>query len=222
MIRQTLVVLSKDLLLEWRGRGRIMAVLVFGITALLLFSFAATSTQLKENAPGYLWLALLLCSTLSLAGSFTAEVQNRAQEGLLLLPTDPRAIYYGKAIANLIVLLVLGVVLVPGMVILYNVSLTMNPLWLLLTLALGAAGLAGPGTLHASLISRVRGGEVLLPLLLFPLIVPVLVSAAMATRLVLTGDPMGQLSSWLTLLACFDLIFWSLCGLLSGRLLEEA
>jgi heme exporter protein B len=86
---------------------------------------------------------------------------------------------------------------------------------------LGAAGLAAPGTLYAAMSSRARAKQTLLPLLLFPLVVPVLLSSVKATSLLVLGDPMEQLPSWLTLLACFDAIYWSLCGLLFARVVEE-
>lgn len=214
--------LGKDLRLDWRERGRVAAVGVFGVTTLLLFSFAGHDTsKLKTQAAGYLWLAILLCSTLSLSGSFAAEMQNRALEGLRMLPLDSRALYFGKALANLLVLLVLGVFLVPVMVVLYDVEIRMGLPALLGVILLGAAGLSGPGTLHAALAARVRGGDVLLPLLLFPLVVPNVLAATRATALVLNGDAMGELPSWTGLLLCFNLIYWPLCGLLYGRILEE-
>ncbi len=220
---QCLNVLRKDLLQQWRARSRLGAVAAFGLTTLLLFSFAngPDTTMLRLNAAGYLWLALLLSSTLSLGESFRVEAQNGALEGLLLLPTDPRAIYYGKAFANLAVLTGLGVAMIPVMVALYDVSVVMGAARLAGVVALGAAGLVAPGTLYAALSARARGSDVLLPLLLFPLVVPALLSSVKATALVLTGDPMGQLGSWLGLLTAFNLIYWSLCGLLFGRVVED-
>lgn len=223
LLYQCLNVLRKDLLQQWRARARLGAVGAFGIVTLLLFSFAngPDTTMLRANAAGYLWLALLLCSTLSLGESFRIEAQNGALEGLLLLPTDPRAIYYGKAVANLVVLAGLGIALIPVTVALYDVSATMGLPRLAGVITLGAAGLVAPGTLHAALSTRARGSDVLLPLLLFPLVVPALLSSVKATALVLAGDPMGQLPSWLGLLTAFNLIYWSLCGLLFGRVVED-
>ncbi len=216
-------VLRKDLLLAWRTRARVAAVLAFGVTSLLLFSFAAgpDTVKLRANASGYLWLAILLCSTLALTESFRYEVQNRALEGLRLIPTEPFAIFIGKSLANLLLLLLLGVALVPAMVVLYDVSFKLGLPMMIGVIFLGAAGISAPGTLYGLLAARVRSGEVLLPLLLFPLEVPALLSSTRATELVLTGDPMGQLQSWLGLLFAFNVIFWSVCGLLFGRLMEE-
>ena len=214
--------LRKELLLQWRGRGQLMAVFVFGAAALLLFSFAIgpNSEALRMFSGGFLWLGLLLSSTLTLAESFHAEMENRALEGLLLLPASPRALYYGKAIANWLQLTILGVALVPVMVVLYDAGTT-QLLKLLLIIILGAAGLSAPGTLYAAMTAQVRAKQTLLPLLLFPLIVPALLASVKATSLTILGDPMEQSQSWIALLAAFDLIYWSLCGLLYGRVVEE-
>jgi heme exporter protein B len=217
----TLVALRKDALLQWRTRGRFVAVFVFGATALLLFSFAVgpTAGALRAHAAGFLWLALLLASTLALADSFHGEMEHRALEGLILVPASSVGLYYGKAIANWAQLAALGVALVPFMVILYDApadrAMALGGLILL-----GTAGLSAPGTLYAAMTVQVRGNQTLLPLLLFPLVVPVLLAAVNATALVMTGDPMGQLRDWTLLLVCFDLIYASLCGLLFGRVAE--
>jgi heme exporter protein B len=214
--------LRKELLLQWRTRAQIMSVFVFGATSLLLFSFGVgpNSEVLRQFSAGFLWLGLLLSSTLTLAESFHAEMENRALEGLLLLPADPRALYYGKAIANWIQLSLLGTALVPVMVILYDAGTT-RLLSLVGIIILGAAGLSAPGTLYAGMTAQVRAKQTLLPLLLFPLIVPALLASVKATSLVILGDPMQTLRSWLLLLASFDAIYWTLCGLLYPRVVED-
>jgi heme exporter protein B len=214
--------LRKDLLLQWRTRGQFVAVFAFGASALLLFSFATgpDSSALRQHAAGFLWLGLLLSSTLALADSFESEMAQRALEGLLLLPADPRGLYYGKALANLLQLTLLGTALVPVMVVLYDVSTARAP-ELLGVIFLGAAGLSAPGTLYSAMTAQLRARNTLLPLLLFPLVVPALLAAVKATALLLLGDPMGQLRPWTTLLVVFDAIYWSLCGLLFERVVED-
>jgi heme exporter protein B len=214
--------LRKELLLQWRTRSQFMAVFVFGASSLLLFSFGVgpNAEVLRQFSAGFLWLGLLLSSTLTLAESFHAEMENRALEGLLLLPADPRSLYYGKAIANWLQLTILGSALVPVMVILYDAGTVRVPA-LLLVITLGAAGLSAPGTLYAAMTAQVRAKQTLLPLLLFPLIVPALLASVKATSLVILGDPMGALGSWLMLLGAFDAIYWALCGLLYSRVVED-
>ena len=217
-----IVALRKELLLQWRTRGQIVAVFVFGAAALLLFSFAIgpNAHALRSFSGGFIWLAMLLSSTLTLSESFHSEMENRALEGLLLLPSRAYSLYYAKAIANALQLTLVGIALVPVMVILYDAGTT-RLFSLLGIIILGAAGLSAPGTLYAAMTAQIRGKQTLLPLLLFPLIVPALLAAVKATSLMILGDPMGQATAWITLLAAFDVIYWSLCGLLYGRVIED-
>ena len=222
---QTLTLLAKDLRLEWRAKARLMAVGVFGLLSLVIFSIAVgpDSKALNAGAAGFLVIALLLSSTLALAESFRIEQERRALEGILLLPVRPGAIFYSKAIANTLSLLMLA----PGLslvgVVLYGIELEpANALSFFAIWLLAAAGLSAPGTLYAAMTSQLRSRDVLLPLLLFPLVVPVLMAACKALALALFGDPMGQIRSWTLLLLCFDLIYWSLGGILFSYVIEEA
>lgn len=214
--------LRKELLLQWRTRAHLVAVVVFGAASLLLFSFAVgpDARALRQFSGGFLWLGLLLASTLTLAESFHAEMENRALEGLLLLPVKAHNIYYGKAIANWLQLTIVGIALVPVMVVLYDAG-TMRIPALIGTIILGTAGISAPGTLYAGMTSQLRARQMLLPLLLFPLIVPALLASVKATSLLIIGDPMGQVGAWLTLLAAFDVVFWALCGALFHLVIEE-
>ena len=214
--------LRKELLLQWRSRAQAFAAFIFGSTSLLLFSFAIgpNAEALRTFSAGFLWLGLLLSSTLTLADSFHAETENRALEGLLLAGASARALYYGKAVANWIQLTLLGVALTPVMVVLYDAGTTRLGT-LLLVIVLGGAGISAPGTLYAAMTSQLQARQTLLPLLLFPLIVPVLLASVKATSLAILGDPMGQVGSWLQLLFAFNAIYWSLCGLLFVRVVEE-
>jgi heme exporter protein B len=217
-----IAMLRKELLLQWRTRAQAVAVFVFGATSLLLFSFAIgpNAAALRQHAAGFLWLAILLSSTLTLNESYLAEMENRALEGMLLIPVSPRVIYYGKALANTLQLIALGIALIPVMVVLYDAGTTEIPT-ILLVVVLGAAGVSAPGTLYAAMTSQARSKQTLLPLLLFPLIVPVLLSAVKATSLAILGDPMEQGRAWIVLLVAFNGIYWSLCGLLFDKVIEE-
>jgi heme exporter protein B len=221
-VKDLLAALRKDLLLQWRGRAQVIVIFAFGASALLLFSFAIgpDSAALRQHAAGFLWLGLLLASTLALAESFEREMEEQALEGLLLLPASERGLYYGKAIANWLHLTVLGVALVPVMVVLYDAG-TLRLLSLLGVILLGTAGLSAPGTLYAAMTSQTRSGQTLLPLLLFPVVVPVLLAAVKATSLLILGDPMAQFRPWITLLAAFAVVHWSIGGLLFGRVVED-
>lgn len=222
-MRQIVHILNKDLLIEWRARARVFALACFALTLLLLFSFAVgpDAAALLKHASAYLWMTVLLTSTLLLARSFEIEIESGAIETLLLVPASPPGIFYGKALSNAAQLVLLSAVGLPALVALYGATLQESVLALAAAVVLGAAGLAAPGTLYAALTARLETRQLLLPLLLFPLVVPCLLAAVKATALVLAGDPMDQVGSWLALLACFDVLYWSLCGVLFAKVIES-
>jgi len=221
--RAAAAVLRKDLLIEWRSRARLNALVFFSVATLLLFSFAlgANADILRASASGYLWLGILFSSVLSLGESFRVETENQSMEGIRLLPTDARAIFLGKAFGNAALLFLLGWLLVPLILGLYGVSITMGLPRLALVLFLGCTGISAPGTVYAAISANARARDVLLPLLLFPLLVPALISAVHATSAVLRGDAMGDYASWLYLLGAFNLIYWGLGFALFPKVIEE-
>lgn len=223
VVRQAVAVLAKDMLLEWQSRSRVVATVAFAITVLLLFSFAngPNADKLALQAGGYLWLAILLASVLALSESFRTELEDDALTSLQLLPVDPRALFFGKAVASTVLLCALGLLLLPLTFVLFGTGVRGSWAQLIAFIGLGGAGLAAPGTIYAAMTAQARGRDVMLPLLLFPLVVPVLVAAVMGSNLALNGDPMEQAGSWLGVLVCFDLVYWSICPLLFGRVLEE-
>jgi len=223
MLAATWAIMRKDLLLEWRGRARVNATIFFAVLTLLLFSFAVGPYHnlLAQNAPGYLWLAILLSSVLSLGESQRIESENAAFEGLRLLAVKASAVFFGKALVNTLFLFGLGLVLVPIAIALYSMSVALSPWALVATLLLGCAAISAPGTLYAAIAVQARARDVVLPLLMFPILVPGLLAAVKATTLVVQGDPMGQLASWMVLLVTFNLVYWFLCALMFGRVMEE-
>ncbi|MCE9673706.1 heme exporter protein CcmB [Myxococcus stipitatus] len=219
----TLALLRKDLLIEWRTRARLNAIVFFALATLLMFSFALgpDTRLLEKNAGGYFWLAILFASVLALGESFRIESENACMDGIRLAPADARAIYLSKALGNALLLVALGTLLLPVMVALYGVKVVTGFGDLGLVLALGSLALSAPGTVYAAISSNARARDVLLPLLLFPLVIPALLSAAKATTLVLQGDPMNQLNSWLGLLLGFNLIYWGVGFVLFPRIIED-
>jgi heme exporter protein B len=216
-------VVSKELLIEWRERSRVSSLLFYSFALLLMVAFAMPDVRmLGDIAGGALWLGLLLASTRSLDQSFRVELENDSLEGMVLWPVDPLAVFYGKALANAIVLILVASVITPLLGVLYHPSWHGQPWALASVIVLGCAGIAGPGTLVASLTAQARGSSALLPVLLFPLVVPVVMASARTTILLFQGDPMGQVDNWLVLLLIFNVVHWSLDGLLFARVVEEA
>ncbi len=222
LLRATWVVMRKDLLLEWRGRARINATLFFALLTLLMFSFAMGPDHklLQRTAPGFLWLAIFMSSVMSLAESMRSESDNDALEGLKLLPLDGRALFLGKSLVNSMFLLMLAIFLVPAAVAVYGVEIRMGFFPLIGVLAVGSLAISAPGTLYAAIAVQARSRDVLLPLLLFPVLIPGLLASVKATTLVMQGDVMGELDSWLKLLGAFAVVYWSVCTLLFPRVME--
>ena len=218
-------IVKKDLLIEWRTRARLSALVFVSVAALLMFSFAlgADIQTMRDHAGGYLWLGLLFASVLALSEAFRVEAENRALEAVLLTPADARAVYLGKALANALLLLLLGALLVPMMLVLYDVGLDgpLHALRLLAVVALGVFAISAPGTLLAAISTNAKSKDLLLPVLLFPLLVPVLLAAVKATALVIAGDPMGDAFTWLSLLVAFNVVYWALGFLLFPSVVDE-
>jgi heme exporter protein B len=199
----------KDLTAERRARANFNAVVALAVVMLLLFGFALgpETEALRSAAAGILWLTVLFSGVLTFNRSYQLELESGALEALLLYPGDRKAIFAGKLAANLVFVLLVEALLVPLAAILYDLPLARALPGLAVVLFLGTFGFVILGTFYASMASRVRAREVLLPLLLFPMMIPVLVAAVAATAAVLAGDPMGDAGSWIRLLIVFDLIF---------------
>ncbi|MCB9662755.1 MAG: heme exporter protein CcmB [Alphaproteobacteria bacterium] len=221
-LRLVLAVVRKELLLEWRDPSRLTGLLVFSAALTLLLAFAMPGVHvLPDVAAGAIWLGLVLASTRSLDQSFRTEVENGALEGLVLWPVPSLVIFHGKALANAIVLLLVAVPLTALVFVLYHPRMHGSVVDLGVVLTLGCMALAAPGTLVAAIATQARGSSALLPVLFFPLVVPVVLAATRATTLVLEGDPMDQVGAWVKLLLVFDLAHWTLDGLLFSRIVDE-
>lgn len=223
LARMAWALLRKDLLIEWRTRARANALIFFSLATLLLFSFALGPdvALLRQHAGGYLWLAVLFASVLSLGESFRIEQENASLEGVKLAPVDARAVFLSKAVGNTALLFALSALLIPVLVALYDVRIALGVGELAGVIFLGCSAIAAPGTVYSAIANNARARDVLLPLLLFPLLIPALLAAVKATGLILEGDPMRQLGSWLGLLVAFNLMYWGLGLLLFPRVIEE-
>lgn len=221
--RRALVVLWKDLLTERRSKESLNALFFFSLLLLFLFQFALgpDRERLQSALPGLLWLGFVLAGLLGLGRSFIAERDNDCWEGLLLTPGDKSAIYLGKLLANFILMTVVEVVLVFLFGVFYNVDLwsALGPL--AVVLFLGTVGLSAVGTLFAAMTAQVRARELLFPVLLLPVQVPLLLATVSATQIVLGGQPLADAASWLKLLVGADIVYLVI-GLLTFEFILDA
>ncbi|MBX9928283.1 MAG: heme exporter protein CcmB [Gemmatimonadaceae bacterium] len=206
---QALAIAAKDLRIERRSKAGFNSVVALGITILVLFGFALgpDAAALRDAAPGALWLAILFAAVLAFNRSYQVELDAGALDALLLYPAPRWTIYAGKLLANLAFVGLLIAIVVPVGIVLFQV--TIPPRWplLLLVVALGAFGIVTLGTFYAAMASRSRAREVLLPLLLFPMLIPVILASMEASKALLTADLMRAAGAWIRLLVGFDLVF---------------
>lgn len=198
----------KDVLIEARSRANFNAVLFFAVLAVLIFSFALGSdpARLRQVAGGVLWLAFVFSGTLTFARAYGLEAENNAFEGLLLVAQYPSAIYAGKLMGSAVIMLVIEAIILPLMAILYNLDLWRQIPAILFIGLVGTIGYASVGVLYGALTMRLRAREVLLPLLVLPVTVPVLLAAVTATNAVLANHG-GDAGKWIELLVLFDIVF---------------
>lgn len=199
----------KDFTAERRTKANFNAVVAMAGLILLFFGFALgpDAEGLRNAAAGVLWLTILFSGVLAFNRSYQLELEAGALEQLLLYPGERWAIYLGKMLANLGFVFLVEVVTLPLTGVLYHVAFPERWGAVLGVLVLGTTGFVSLGTLYAAMASRSRSREVLLPLLLFPMLVPVLIAASGATAALLVGDVMGDSRAWIRLLAAFDVIF---------------
>jgi heme exporter protein B len=213
----------KDVVVELRARERVTAMLFFAALVLFIFNFALGPDleKLREVAPGLLWLAFIFTGMLGLDRSFQAERENDCFEELLLTPGDRESLYLGKLLGNILFMLSAEAMILPLFGILYNLDIWGSLPALGLIALLGTVGFSAVGTLLAAMTAHLRARQVMLPLLLFPLAVPVILGAVQSTAAVLSGRGMTDGLQWIKLLVAFDVIFLVVCPLAFEFVLEE-
>jgi heme exporter protein B len=198
----------KDLTAERRVLANFVSLSVLAVVILMLFGFAfgPETEAVRTAAAAVLWLTVLLSGVLAFNRSYQLELESGAFDTLLLYPGSRVSIFVGKLLANLAFVLLVEAVMVPVAAVLYHLPVVTPLPGLFGVLLLGTVGFVTLGTFYAAMASRLRAREVLLPLLLFPMMVPLLVAAVGATSAILVGDPMGDARAWITLLVVFDIV----------------
>lgn len=212
--------LQKDLRLEWRSKDAINGMLFFSLLVVVLFSFAFDPTMdvSRQIAGGILWVALLFASVTALNQTWTRELRNRVLDAQRMAPSPASALFLSKVLANFLFVTMIQVVLAPLFIIFYNLRAIGQGWLMLLVLPLGTLALVVNGTFFAALSLRTRNREMLLPLILFPVSVPALLSMVQSTTAILTGESDPGL--WIRMLSGYDIIFLTLCLLLFETVLD--
>jgi heme exporter protein CcmB len=207
------IVMRKDLTVEVRSREILYTTVFFAASSVLVFAFALVreGRPMEDAAAGILWIAIAFAGTLALGRTFERERQTETLRALMLAPSDRPAIYVGKLLGILILLGVVELVLVPLVGLLFNAPFGARPLWLVLLLATGTLGFASVGTLFAAMLVRARSRDVLLPVLLYPITIPVIIAGVRGTAALLQATPDEPMARfWVALLVFFDVVFVTL------------
>jgi heme exporter protein B len=216
-------VVWKDLSAELRSRELISAMLVFALLVILIFNFALDLDPATRKEPtitaGVLWVIFVFAGTLGLNRSMAVEKDRGCMDGLLLAPVDRSAIYFGKVLGNLVFMLMVEIIVLPIYSLLYNVNL-FNP-GLMLVILLGSIGYVAVGTLLAAMAVQARTRDILLPILLFPVVLPVILAAVKASTGFLDGSEMELIRPWLNLLIVYDIIFSAVAFMVFDYVVEE-
>lgn len=208
-LNQTVWLLWKDLLLELRRRESLLAMFFFGALLLFIFHFAldVRPERAAEMAPGLLWLAVVFCGTLGLMQLFQPERENRCLEALLLAPLDHASLFLSKAVFNFILMALVEIVVFPLFWVLFSLTAWERLPFIFLYGLLGTVGFSLLGTLFSALTLGARGREILLPLLLLPLMIPVVLATIRGMETILSASDFSESLPWLHLLIGFDVIF---------------
>ena len=211
----------KDILLELRTKDVVTSVLMFALLAIITFNFAFDPSPaiVAVVAPGVLWVAFTFAGILGFNRSFGLEKDKGSLHGLLLCPVSRDVIYFGKLLGLFVFMLVMEAVLLPFFAVLYNVPVF--DIKLLVVAALATLGFAGVGTLFSAIAVNTRSREIMLPVLLLPVVMPVIIAAVEATRIVLEGASWGDMERWWQLILAFDVIFLIVSAFVFGAVLEE-
>jgi heme exporter protein B len=221
-LAQAWAVARKDLLMEARSRERFVSMATFAMLVAVVFSFALDpAVRSRDIAGAMLWVTVLFAGTLGLGRSFAMEHEADALTGFLVSPVPRGAVFLGKFLANLLVVLAVEAVIFPVYALFFGLRFGGALGGLMLVVFLASVGFMALGTLFGAITSHTRMGETLLPILLLPLMLPVVIFAASATQMLLVGRPLSEVGGNLRMLLAFDLVFLFVCTAVFGRAVEE-
>jgi heme exporter protein B len=213
MMRVAWLILRKDLTVEVRSREIAYTTLFFAVSCVLVFAFALVREGRgpEDGAAGILWIAVMFAGNLALGRTFERERQSETLRALLLAPASRPAVYVGKLLGILVLLFATEIVLVPLIALLFQARLLAHPFWLIAIVTTGTVGFAAVGTLFAAMLVRARSRDVLLPVLLYPITVPVIIAGVRGTATLMQPEfDAGIVRFWLALLVTFDVVFVTL------------
>ena len=224
LIRAGWIIARKDLVVEVRSRELAYTTVFFAVACVLVFAFAFVreGRALEDAAAGILWVSIAFSGTLALGRAFERERQNETLKALLLAPTERPAVYLGKLAGLLLLMIGVELIVVPIVGLLFGAPIFRAPFLLASLLAAGTLGFAGVGTLFAAMLVRAHSRDVLLPILLYPITVPVIIAGVRGTAAIFAAEPNFEAAqSWLSMLIFFDAVFVTLAFWTFGPVMSE-
>ena len=220
---QVMTIIWKDFITEIKTRELFSSMFIFALLVVIIFIFSINLSliQASEVGPGVLWVAFLFAGTIGLNRSFMLEKENDCLQGLLLAPMDRTALYFGKLVSNLVFLLIMEVFTLPLFMVFFNIDLLPHLLPLLYVIFVGTLGFCAVGTLLSSLSVNLKTRDIMLPILLYPLIIPIIIGSVRMTGQVLAGEPLSNMMNWVSLTLCFDIIYIAISIMVIDFVLEE-
>ena len=207
------LVTRKDMLIEVRSREILYTTLFFAISCVLVFAFGFVreGRPLDDVAAGILWIAIAFSGTLALGRAFERERQSETLRALMIAPIDRPALYVGKLLGVLLLLAVVEVIVAPLIAVMFQARFFAHPMLMSGLLVAGTVGFAAVGTLFAAMLVRARSRDVLLPVLLYPITIPVIIAGVRGTAALIGAEPdVAMARAWLSMLVFFDVVFVTL------------
>ncbi len=222
-LSQVMTIIWKDFITEIKTRELFSSMFIFALLVVIIFIFSINLSliQASEVGPGVLWVAFLFAGTIGLNRSFMLEKENDCLQGLLLAPMNRTALYFGKLVSNLVFLLIMEVFTLPLFMVFFNIDLLPHLLPLLYVIFVGTLGFCAVGTLLSSLSANLKTRDIMLPILLYPLIIPIIIGSVKMTGQVLAGEPLSSMMNWVSLTLCFDIIYIAISIMVIDFVLEE-
>jgi len=216
-------VFRKDLLIELRTKDTLNSMLFFGVVLLVIFNFALESLRdsIRSAVPGILWASFAFSGTLGLNRMFAAEKENGCLQGLLMVPVDRGLIYFGKMLAATVFMLISEIIIFVFSLVFFNLTVWSEIPYLVLVFLIGTLGFTAVGTLLSAIAVNTKLREVLLPLILFPTVLPILVNAVEATNIILNTRDYGALKLPISVMSVFTIVFGTISYLLFDYVLED-
>ena len=220
---QIATIVRKDIVTELKTRELFNSMFIFAVLVILVFIFSVNLSIVSANdvGPGVLWVAIIFAGTLGLNRSFMLEKEQDCLQGLMLTPVDRTAIYFGKLASTLLFLSIMEAFILPVFMIFFNADILSQLPALLFVVFIGSLGFCALGTLLSSLAVNLKTREIMLPILLYPLSVPVIIGAVKMTSQLMAGKTLSDLGNWIGLISCFDVVFIGVSIMTIDNILEE-